>query len=174
MVSWQKNSSSSPFRAAISHRFAERCVRRGYPTSPRFIFSGLTAHAHILHTQRFINLRLSAPFILMTPAWWNSLKRVKRLEIFTPDSTSHLSLVITQWGKKTRTINEQTKMEPSKLVRALKLPACIREKLNSYSGHDNHHLDRNGLRFSLVFPETFRYSISNYAANTYFYSLTYS
>jgi hypothetical protein len=46
----KKKSSSSPFRAAISHRFAERCVRRGYPTSPRFIFSGLTAHAHILHT----------------------------------------------------------------------------------------------------------------------------
>jgi len=64
----KKKFSSSPFRAAISHRFAERCVRRGYPTSPRFIFSGLTAHAHILHTQRFINLRLSAPFILMTPA----------------------------------------------------------------------------------------------------------
>lgn len=65
-------------------------------------------------------------------------------------------------------------MEPSKLVRAPKLMACIREKPNSYPGHDNHHLDKNVLRFSLVFTETFRYSISNYVATTSFYSLAYS
>jgi len=65
-------------------------------------------------------------------------------------------------------------MEPSKLARALKLLTCIPEKPNSYPVHDHHHLDRNVLRFSLVFPETFRYSISNYAATTSFYSLAYS
>jgi len=86
---------------------------------------------------------------------------------------SQLSFVITQWKEK-RTINEQTKMETSKLARAPKLLAYIREKPNSYPGHDNHHLDRNILRFSLVFPESFRYSILNYAATIYFFSLAYS
>ena len=76
--------------------------------------------------------------------------------------------------RKKITINEQTKMEQSKLARAPKLLAYIRGKPNSYPGHDNDHLDRNVLRFSLVFPESFRYSISNYAATIYFFSLVYS